>query len=297
MVEMGVRLVLAGVLAGAAAAKLSNPSAGREALAGFGFESPAARVVGFWSLIAIELGLAVAMVAGSTEAAVLGAALMTMFALVMAGAIARGKAGQPCGCFGAKSRIGWSGVVRNLVLGGCFVAVALLPSEDLSTDQWLGLGLIGALGASAALGAATLALAREVGLLRMRVGPTSALEIEHEGPEIGSRTEIGAQIEGLASKELGLAVFTSPGCHICEAMRPTVDSIAAHPAVAVGRFDETTHQDEWVALDVPGSPYAVALDPRGTVLAKGNFNNLAQLESVLAAGERRRDGVLGARSA
>jgi len=291
MLEMGVRLVLAGVLAGAALAKLANPSAGREALAGFGFESTAARAVGFWSLIAIELGLAAGVAVGSTEAAILGAALMAMFALVMAGAIARGKAGQPCGCFGARSRIGWGGVARSFALATGFALVAVLPSDDLTTDQWLGLGLIGALGASAALGAMTLALAREVGLLRMRLGPGSALEIPHEGPEIGSRTEIIDEIQGIERKELGLAVFTSAGCHICEAMRPAVDSIAAHPAVAVGRFDEVAHSEAWLTLGVPGSPYAVALDSQGTVLAKGTFNNLAQLESILASGERRREGI------
>ena len=291
MVEMGLRLVLAGVLAGAAFSKLASPSAGREALAGFGFESPLARTLGFWSLIAIEIGLAVGLVVGSTEAAVLGAGLMTMFGLVMAGAIARGRAGQPCGCFGARSRIGWAGVARNFALAAGFVAVVALPSDDLTTDEWLGLGLVAALAASAALGAMVLALAREVGLLRMRVGPGSALEISHEGPEVGSRTEIAGDIPGLDRKELGLAVFTSAGCHICEAMRPAVDSIAAHPAVAVGRFDEVAQSDAWVALDVPGSPYAVALDTQGTVLAKGTFNNLAQLESILATGERRREGI------
>lgn len=289
MVEMGVRLVLGGVLAGAAIAKLANPRAGQEALSGFGFGTAPARAIGFWSLVAIELTLAAGVLAGSTEAAVLGAFMLAMFGLVMAGAIVRGRSGQPCGCFGAKSRIGWAGVVRNFALAAGFVVVAVLPSDDLSTDQWLGLGLIGALAASMGLGAATLALAREVGLLRMRVGPAAALEIPHEGPEVGSRTEITGRIDGIAAKELGLAVFTSEGCHICEAMRPAVDSIAAHPAVAVGRFDEVADRDAWVALDVPGSPYAVALDPQGIVLAKGTFNNLAQLESILASGERRRE--------
>src|SRR5687767_8838430 len=202
MVEMGLRLVLAGVLAGAAIAKLASPQAGREALAGFGFESPLARTLGFWSLIGIELGLAAGLIAGSTEAAILGAALMAMFGLVMASAIARGRAGQPCGCFGARSRIGWAGVARNLAFAAGFVAVAVLPSEDLSTDQWLGLGVIGALVAVAGLAAMALALAREVGLLRMRVGPASALEIPHEGPEVGSRTDIAGSIEGLERKEL-----------------------------------------------------------------------------------------------
>jgi len=74
-------------------------------------------------------------------------------------------------------------------------------------------------------------------------------------------------------------------------MRPAVDSIAAHPAVAVGRFDEVAHSEAWLTLGVPGSPYAVALDSQGTVLAKGTFNNLAQLESILASGERRREGI------
>ncbi len=296
MLEMGVRLLLGGVLVGASAAKLANPRAGQEAMAGLGFATPTARALAFWSLIAVESGLGVAVVTGSTEAAWLGAALMLVFALTMVGAILRGRAGEPCGCFGARSRIGWLGVARNLALAGGFIAVAMLDSESLSTDQWLGLGLVGALAACAGLGAATLALAREVGLLRMRVGPAAALEIPSEGPELGSRADLAGEIAGLERAELGLAVFSSEGCHVCEALRPAVDSIAAHPAVAVGRFDENADAGAWSALDVPGSPYAVALDPDGTVLAKGTFNNLAQLESILAAGERRRGSLVGAAS-
>ncbi len=127
MLEIGIRLVLGAALAGAAIAKLASPAAGREALAGFGFETPFARAVGYWSLIAIELGLAVGVVAGSTQAAILGAALMSMFALLMAGAIARGRVGEPCGCFGARSKIGWAGVARNAMLAAGFVAVAVAP--------------------------------------------------------------------------------------------------------------------------------------------------------------------------
>lgn len=296
MVEMGLRLVLAGILIGAAVAKLASPRAGQAALAAFGFETPGARAVAFWSLIAIEVGLAVAVAAGSTEAAWLGAALMLLFALTMAGAIMRGRAGEPCGCFGARSRIGWAGVARNLGLAAGFTVVAVLDSSDLSTDQWLGLGLIGALGACAGLAVATLALAREVGLLRLRVGPAAALEIPTEGPELGSRVELVQEISGSADADLALAVFTSAGCHVCDAMRPAVDSIAAHPAVAVGRFDEQADSAAWLDLDVPGSPYAVALDTDGTVLAKGTFNNLSQLESILAAGERRRGSLTPAGS-
>ena len=50
---------------------------------------------------------------------------------------------------------------------------------------------------------------------------------------------------------------------------------------------EGTEPELWRSASIPGSPFAVALDLGGTVLAKGTFNNLAQLESVLATGERR----------
>ena len=64
------------------------------------------------------------------------------------------------------------------------------------------------------------------------------------------------------------------------------------------RFEEAEDAEVWSRLEIPGSPYAIALDLDGTVLAKGTFNNLAQLESVLATGERRRAerelaGVIG----
>ncbi len=52
--------------------------------------------------------------------------------------------------------------------------------------------------------------------------------------------------------------------------------------------------DLWRGLGIPGSPFAVALDREGAVLAKGTFNNLAQLESVVATAERRLAGGIEA---
>lgn len=295
MVEMGLRLALGVVLLASAGAKLADPAAARAALSTFGFRGKAVSAIGLGLLVAVELGLAVAILAGVGAAPWLGAGLMVLFALTLAGAIASGRAGEPCACFGARSKVGWAGVARNALLAAGFLAVALLPSESLATDQWLGLGLIAALVACAALAAGLLALAREVGLLRLRVGPTAALEIPSEGPELGSRTDLVAQIlPEKPNAELALAVFTSAGCHVCEALAPSIDSVAGHPALAVRRFDEHADPEAWLGLDVPGSPYAVALDLDGTVLAKGTFNNLAQLESVLAAGERRRGSLEGA---
>src|SRR5690606_20917398 len=150
------------------------------------------------------------------------------------------------------------GVARNLALAALFVAVVLLPSEELSTEQWLGLGLGVSLLGVAGLGAAVLALARGVGLRRLRVGPVTAPEIPQEGPELGARTTFAERIEPKPGAELRLAVFTSQGCHVCAALAPAIDSVASHPAVAARRFDEAADSDAWLELGVPGSPYAVA---------------------------------------
>jgi hypothetical protein len=141
------------------------------------------------------------------------------------------------------------------------------------------------------LGVALLALAREVGVLRAAMDPRSAaLEVPHEGPEVGARTTLAERFE-LTPGRLGLAVFSSDGCGLCRALEPQVSAFGADPRVELQRFDELRDADAWAAADVPGSPFAVALDPDGTVLAKGTFNTAAQLETVLAAAERRRSGV------
>ena len=139
-----------------------------------------------------------------------------------------------------------------------------------------------------------LALARELGSLRMSIGPQGALEIASEGPEVGGRTGlVEAFGDELAAGRIGLAVFTSEGCRVCQGLEPVVNAFARDPRIAVRRFDEVEDAGAWAIADVPGSPFAVALGGDGTVLAKGTFNTGAQLESVLAAAERRR-GALSA---
>ena len=134
-----------------------------------------------------------------------------------------------------------------------------------------------------------LALAREVGMLRLSVAPRGALEVAHEGPEVGARSAL----EGAFGQALRAAGSASPcsrpraaGCAACS--QPAIEGFGAHPSVVLRTFDEVRDADAWAAADVPGSPFAVALDADGTVLAKGTFNTGAQLESVLATAERRR---------
>ncbi len=284
------RIGLALVLAASALAKLAAPGSTRAALGTFGIHGARIRWAGWSFLVIAEAGLAAGVVAGLDLAAYLGAGLMAIFALALAVALARGRGGAPCACFGSRSTVGPRAVVRAVVLAAAFAAVPAVGGGHLSTEQWLGLGLGVALLACAGLGVAVLALAREVGMLRLRLGPDSALEIPDEGPEIGVRSPVIDRFghPQAPEQQLALAVFVSAGCRACRALEPAVESLAGDPMLAVEIFEEGTQPGAWSEADVPGSPYAVAMDPSGIVLAKGTFNNLAQLESVLATAERRR---------
>jgi hypothetical protein len=263
--------------------KLASPRSSRAALATFELEGERLRWTAWALLIVTELGLAVGVAAGSDQAAWLAAALLAMFAAALVSAMMRGRAGAPCACFGSRSTVGWGAVLRNIGLAGGFAALPFLGEHGLSTEQWLAAGVVAAL----------LALAREVGMLRLRLGPSSALEIAEEGPELGERVEAIERFDDLGERALALAVFTSEGCRVCRGLEPAIASLADHPALAVRVFDEVADGEVWRLLGIPGSPFAVTMDPDGTVLAKGTFNNLAQLESVLATAETRRPELVG----
>jgi hypothetical protein len=291
-VEIILRVGLGIVLAGAALAKLTAPRDTIAAMAGFGFGEGPLRPIAWAGLIAIELGLGVAVALGSDPAAYLAAALMILFAAVTAGAIMRGRAGSPCACFGPRSKVSWLGVLRNLALAAGFAVIPLVDWSALSTDAWLGIAAGAALLGCAGLAVAMLGLAREVGMLRLQLGTQGALEIEGEGPDVGSRAQaLASRLDvGAANgvESFGLAVFSSEGCRLCQTLSPAIENVANDPHVTVGVFDEVADASLWRDLGIPGSPFAIATDDRGTVLAKGTFNNLAQLESVLATAARRR---------
>jgi hypothetical protein len=276
-----LRILLAAVLLAAAAGKLLAARSSRSALRSYGVESAPLRGLLWGGTIMLETVLAAGVVAGFDATAFAAGALLVAFAAAQALAIVRGKAGAPCGCFGSRSKIGWTGVARNLALAAAFVALPFLPDTEPSTTAWLGIGLAVALVGLAALGVAVFALARELGELRLAVAPQAALSLEHEGPELGGRVALIERFERRAP--LALAVFTSPGCSLCEALRPSLALLEHDPEVELVTFDEEADAEAWQALAVPGSPYAVALGPDGVVLAKGTFNSLYQLESVVAA--------------
>jgi hypothetical protein len=279
-----LRVLLGVVLLVAAAAKLRAGGRGREALRSYGIGAARARAALWAVTIGVEAGLGAAVAAQAPGAAEAAAGLMGLFALGLVWAIATGRAGKPCGCFGGRSRIGWPAFARTGLLAAAFAALPLLPEARLSTDAWLATGLLLALASVAGLTVALLALAREVGELRMAVAPQAALSLEHEGPELGSRLDLIERFDRAAP--LAVAVFTSPGCALCTALEPSLRLVASDPEVELELFDEEADAQAWRDLAIPGSPYAVVLSADGDVLAKGTFNSLYQLESLLAHATR-----------
>lgn len=162
-----------------------------------------------------------------------------------------------------------------------------------------------------ALALLTLALARQIGTLHLRLGPRGALELDEEGPPleeapepVDARDLDGRQFTVGGPGEPQLLLFVSPGCPVCRevlpslpvaarvgGMRPLVVSDAEEPRDAVpdGGTSVPVVLGPAVAraYGVPGTPYAVALDRLGVVRAKGTINNLEQLEGLVDTARRR----------
>jgi methylamine dehydrogenase accessory protein MauD len=156
------------------------------------------------------------------------------------------------------------------------------------------------------------ALARQVGTLHLRLGPRGALELDDEGPPLGEAPQ-PAELSDLRGRPLTvggpgspqLLLFVSAGCPICREVLPGVGAAAAvarMTPVVVADSDgpEVRHAygDGTPApvvaapelagrYEIPGTPYAVALDELGVVRAKGTVNNLEQMEGLVETARRR----------
>ncbi len=284
-----VAYVLLGlVLVGSAAAKIAAPVRTRAALVTFGLSGARARSLAWGGAVVVELALGVGVALESDPAAWVAAALMLAFAALLARALRAGRAGEPCACLGPRSRVGRGSLARTLALAAAFALVPLVPDADPTTEGWLAVGLALTVAALVGLAILVLALAREVGELRLAIGPSPALEIAGEGPPLGARAEvIGRFGSRAASARFAVAVFSSEGCPMCVSLEPAVQALARDPLLAVEVFDERVDADVWQALAIPGSPYAIVLALDGTVLSQGTFNSIRQLESLVATAESR----------
>ena len=286
MLHLVLRCALAAVLLAAAGAKLARREESAAALRTL-------TRLPLLAVVAVEVVLAGGVIAGLDAFALAAALVMTASAVLLWRALRTGRSGAPCGCFGARSRISRLAVARAGALAAGFAALPLVPRGSLPADTWLALGLGVALVAVVVLGVAVLALAREVGMLRLAIGPRSALEIPEEGPALGARSGLEAFFDPRPGATLRLAVFTSEGCHLCSALAPAVAALGRDPHVSLAELDEVRHAEHWQRLGIPGSPYALVLDREDRVVAKGTFNSLGQLESLLAGAERRMREPIG----
>ena len=162
-----------------------------------------------------------------------------------------------------------------------------------------------------------IALARQIGTLYLRIGPRGALEMDAEGPALGSAAPQidltaldGAKVRVGGGGRAQLLLFISPGCHICEQVLPGVgalrqlgvepvivtDNDAEETALVYGRKRLEAPIVPGIGVtssyEIPGTPFVVIVDSDGLVKAKGTVNNLEQLEGLVETFHARRAGPL-----
>ena len=164
------------------------------------------------------------------------------------------------------------------------------------------------------LGIALLALARQVGVLHVRVAPAGAL-LTGKGPVVGEAAPVldaltmdGVSVaigKALAKGRMQLLLFVSPSCPLCKDLIPIAKNFARREKldiVFVGD-DEVEEQRAMIArlemqdlpfinspivgrtFHVDRLPHAVLIGDDGTVLSKGLVNSREHLESLVTAHE------------
>jgi len=179
---------------------------------------------------------------------------------------------------------------------------ALIVSQIFSWIVILGMGL------------ALLALARQVGVLHVRLAPAGAL-MTGKGPTVGEPAPVleattldGASLtigKGLAKGRMQLLLFVSPHCPLCKELIPIAANFARSERLDIvfAGDDEVSEQRAMVArLEMGGIPFinssivgrafhvdrlphAVLIGDDGTVLSKGLVNSREHLESLVTAHE------------
>jgi Methylamine utilisation protein MauE len=284
--ELALRIALAVVLSWAAIAKLARVGKAAETLAEHGIPQRARRPVAV--LLALgELALAALLTVGIAPVAtgLAVAALGTVFTAFLLRARVRGRTRTACGCFGgARSANTLLLTLRATALAASGAALAIgIPTIDpLTAEEWRTIA-IGALGVVVvALTMAVLALYRQVGVLSLRLGPRTALELDEEGPPIGHPAPL---LDGLNRRGSELVAFVSLNCRMCIEVVPGLRALAKE-GIPVHWQREDTHEEIFERWGVPGTPFVVHIVD-GIVRAKGLVNTLEQIDWVIDIGTER----------
>ena len=167
---------------------------------------------------------------------------------------------------------------------------------------------------------ALFAMARQIGVLYERISPMGAL-VNDSGPAIGQMTPLydlpsltgGSFAIGPRPSRSTLVFFLSPTCPVCKKLLPILKSVRTAEGgwldvVLASDGEQTKHQrfiesadlkafpyllssDLGVAYRVSRLPFAVLIDAKGVIRAKGLVNNREQLESLFNAQEMGVDSI------
>jgi hypothetical protein len=255
---LAARLLLAGIFAVAALAKLADRSGARRGVMAFGVPRAAAALVGS-TMIATEFGIAALLVAGPWTRAGAVAALVVLagFGAVVLVSLARGRRPE-CHCFGGLSSgpLGWPTLARN----GCFAALAALVAFD-GYFGWL----VTTFGLVMLAGWVGPALRRR---WTARAGAAAGLALPDRAGDIWT-------LDKLLEPELPLVlVFSQPGCGACDVLLPEVarwqDDLDGRVSIALVNGGPASHRvpieliDEprawFAAYGITGTPSAVLID-------------------------------------
>jgi hypothetical protein len=280
-VEAVAGVAVAAFLLWAAAAKLSSRTVSGGWLAAYGVPT-ALRRPALVALALTEAATGTFLLLGFQRAALVALGLGTLFTLALAHARARGVRRLSCGCFGAKER----GLPFLLARALAFTALAALAAFggalEISRDAFMLAALAVLALAVVVLALFVLALARQVGVLTLRVGPGVALELEDEGPPVGKPAPL---LEGLRGRGSELVAFFTDDCRLCRELAPAVRALGRE-GLQVHVVYEGEEPDAFRRWKVPGAPFAVHVVD-GAVAAKGTVNTLEQLDGLVAIGAAR----------
>jgi len=170
------------------------------------------------------------------------------------------------------------------------------------------------------LAAAVTILARQIGLLHIRMVPSGALTT-NSGPDIGGvvpdfqELDIDGVVVALhqESRKRAFLLFHSPGCSSCLDLMPVIRSMfrterSSLRLILVSVKDDLVENRRFIEqhrlegipyivspglrnhLNVYQVPYALLLNEKGVLLAKGLVNNFHHVESLFNAADiRERD--------
>jgi peroxiredoxin len=279
MIEEVARLMVAAVLLAAAASKLADRQASRDAIVAFGVPRRAAGALG-WALIGSESAIATAVLLDPSKAAGAAAALV-LLAVVSAAVVANLiRARNPeCQCFGQLSSgpIGFSTLARN----GFLASIA---------------GYVAAGGQAPAVFAGLAAVSGVAWLALGPLRPRARRGADAPGFALTDATGARWTLPSLLGKRNPvLLVFSQRSCGACQAMRTDLDDWHARlgdrlTVVVVEQGHEAQPADYPVLLDREGdvaTAYGVTATPSAVLIERPG-----RLASAMALGAREIDELV-----